>query len=459
MPITRILIASALMLGAMQAHASSDGTDSHCVVGKNRTLFNQCDYPVDVGFCVENPQQTKNFFDSSDAFKCPNGGLSTLQPGSEEGNILNGTVQWFACAVSKRGTGAWKYVPGAGYMGHCTSDKSIAASESPRAADDGLVRPGEPAVWSKATECNSWSPDGVYSWRELDPATNTLMCKGPLTSAARSATAQRYIDSRRAEAEAAQRKRDEAARAEQMQRDEAARAEQQFRTSLQAMNPGQLFARADELSTRGESTRAREVLRVLISRFPDHPLAATAARQIAGEFGGGPAGGAQAATRPANGLRDCEAMKQSVISTKVPPNASITASTETVMFMLKTTLDMIAASCPTEPGVTAAQIEAERKLRQQQYAAAESACNAVQSGGRRCVPQAHTATGVSSRPPVASASTGPSAQQGTTISYDPVTGRCLPEGDPRCSQLPGITTNRTRSGSSSSSGGGIRTAR
>lgn len=91
--------------------------------------------------------------------------------------------------------------------------------------------------------------------------------------------------------------------------------------------------------------------------------------------------------------QECEARKQLVISTKVPPNASITASTETVMFMTKTVLDMIASSCPTEPGVTPAQVAEERQLRQQQYAAAENTCNAVQSGGRRCVAQNHFGPG------------------------------------------------------------------
>ncbi|MCY1212370.1 hypothetical protein D9M72_241040 [compost metagenome] len=71
----------------------------------------------------------------------------------------------------------------------------------------------------------------------------------------------------------------------QRKREEALRAEQQFRTSLQTMNPGQLFARADELNAQGDKTRAREVQRALMSRFPDHPLTATAARQMAGEAG------------------------------------------------------------------------------------------------------------------------------------------------------------------------------
>ena len=55
-----------------------------------------------------------------------------------------------------------------------------------------------------------------------------------------------------------------------------------LRTDIAKMNAGQLFAKADELSSSGDSVKAREVLRALVSRFPDHPLAAQAASQMAG---------------------------------------------------------------------------------------------------------------------------------------------------------------------------------
>jgi len=262
-----------------------------------------------------------------------------------------------------------------------------------------------------------------------------------------------------AEAKAEQDKLLQAQEQERRKQEAAAQAEQQFRASLQAMNAGQLFARADELNVQGDRTRAREVQRVLMSRFPDHPLTATTARQITSESGGStaagggssPAGTANAAGRPAGtrlSSQTCEAMKQTVMTTRVPPNASVTASTETVMFMTKTVLDMIAGGCPTD-GTTPAQIEAERQERQRQYAAAESACNQVQSGGRRCVPQAHLSAGAVSKPPVASAANN--ARQ-SAVGYDPVTGRCLPVDSCECQQACGVPR-------SSSGGGGIRTAR
>ncbi len=55
-----------------------------------------------------------------------------------------------------------------------------------------------------------------------------------------------------------------------------------LRAEIAKMNVGQLFAKADELSSSGDSVKAREVLRALVIRFPDHPLAAQAAAQMAG---------------------------------------------------------------------------------------------------------------------------------------------------------------------------------
>jgi hypothetical protein len=78
-------------------------------------------------------------------------------------------------------------------------------------------------------------------------------------------------DERRRQAEAAE---------QQRQRDAKAAADKAYRDSLAQMNAGQLFAKADEFSSAGDTLKAREVLRALVSRFPDHALAATAATQM-----------------------------------------------------------------------------------------------------------------------------------------------------------------------------------
>lgn len=55
-----------------------------------------------------------------------------------------------------------------------------------------------------------------------------------------------------------------------------------FQDGLQRMNPGQLYALSDKLLAQGDQGKAREVLRTLIARFPDHALSATASQQLAG---------------------------------------------------------------------------------------------------------------------------------------------------------------------------------
>lgn len=124
------------------------------------------------------------------------------------------------------------------------------------------------------------------------------------------------VDVARAQVEAAtaareaaerQRREQEAARLAEEQRRaaEAAREQQAFRASLGTLNPGQLFNRADELQAAGNVARATEARRALIERFPNHPLAATAAQQIAGvppSSGSGTAPSAAASARPSGGM-------------------------------------------------------------------------------------------------------------------------------------------------------------
>lgn len=324
-------------------------------------------------------------------------------------------------------------------------------------------------AWSGETlEGKKYRADGTLSAQGRFDKTGLLV--GTAYDAAGVPTAVNVLAERESVARAAaaaeqQRTRDE----EQRKRAQAAQAEQQFRASLQTMNPGQLFARADEFNAQGDRDRAREVQRALMSRFPDHPLAATAARQMAGNTtsppatggGSGPAGTPLAANRPTGGRltnQECKAMEQSVIATKVPPNASVTAAMETVMFMTKTTIDMIDGDCPTSPGVTQSQVAEERKARLQQYKTAEQNCNAVQSGGHRCVARAHAAGAPVSNPPTPSSNA--SANRSVTISYDPVTGQCRPIGAPECCQLPNyFDAHIDCRVSRSSSGRGVRTAR
>lgn len=110
-----------------------------------------------------------------------------------------------------------------------------------------------------------------------------------------------------------------AARAEQTARDDAA-----FETSLAKLGPGQLFAKADELQAAGETEKARRMLRALIARFPDSPLAATAAQQLSGINGSAPAPRAMpagGATGGATGTIDCEGIMLRYMQ-KISPTAN-----------------------------------------------------------------------------------------------------------------------------------------
>ena len=99
-------------------------------------------------------------------------------------------------------------------------------------------------------------------------------------------------------ANAAQETRDRAAREAAAQRlAEEQRTAQAFRDSLGAMSAGQLFAKADELSSAGDKTKAREALRALVAKYPDHQLAVAAAQQMSGT-GGGNTASVASSTRP-----------------------------------------------------------------------------------------------------------------------------------------------------------------
>ena len=152
--ITRALALGSLLLGIvlpMPAQASEN--DSACVGQRNNTLYNKCNFSVDVWFCVVNPRQTKHFFDGSSHFECPNGGLSALGPGQEEGNILHGTVHWAACSTEHRATNRWRYVEGAGYKGFCIPEKgkSTQRQASP-SSDASLASPHGCEIMAKDLE-------------------------------------------------------------------------------------------------------------------------------------------------------------------------------------------------------------------------------------------------------------------------------------------------------------------
>lgn len=70
-------------------------------------------------------------------------------------------------------------------------------------------------------------------------------------------------------------------RRERAEREQAAaERERQFHAELQHANPGQLYALADQWREQGDADKARQALRAMVTRFPDHALTASAVSQL-----------------------------------------------------------------------------------------------------------------------------------------------------------------------------------
>lgn len=228
---------------------------------------------------------------------------------------------------------------------------------------------------------------------EFDPA-GKLVQKVDIPGDARRAVAERaqqlqaQQQKEEQEKRAAQdRTRAEQAALEQRRRDEAAAADAAYRQSLASMNPGQLFARADELASSGDRVRAREVLRTLVSRFPDHALAATAAQQLSAIANPGnsanAASSSQTGSQPVS-ARSCEdaLAKKEVEYTALnrrPLPQGATPGLKRVMWMTADTIKVIDAFCAGDP--KAAQQRAEMK---KVYDQAKTACEQMSVG--QCEP-------------------------------------------------------------------------
>lgn len=140
-------------------------------------------------------------------------------------------------------------------------------------AGNGVLYRPDGSMWQK----------GVFEKNELSVGKRFDTQGNVLAEVNKPLDEQRALESKQL-AEAAKLRAEQAAKlaAEQASREAAAAAERAYKASLDNMNAGQLFAKADEFSSAGNSAKAREVLRTLISRFPDHALAANAANQLSG---------------------------------------------------------------------------------------------------------------------------------------------------------------------------------
>jgi hypothetical protein len=106
-----------------------NSTNSNCVEVRGNSLANKCDQTLLIAFCVTNPQQTKNFFDGSDAMRCGSGGgLDNISAGKSHGLVLYGVIQYFACPYTDYYTPArmkTKLTPQGYYVGTCGNDGNL----------------------------------------------------------------------------------------------------------------------------------------------------------------------------------------------------------------------------------------------------------------------------------------------------------------------------------------------
>ncbi len=182
---------------------------------------------------------------------------------------------------------------------------------------------------------------------------------------------------------------------EQRKREAEAVAERAYRNSLNAMNAGQLFAKADELSAQGDSAKARETLRLLVSKFPDHALAAAAAQQMAtmsAASANSSSGGANNSSSSSGAVSNISAQsngggkcwdilakkdKEYEAINRRPVPQGATPGLMRVMWMTEDSIKVIDANCAGD--AKAAKYRAELETA---YNQAKTACGQLTAGGQ-----------------------------------------------------------------------------
>lgn len=110
-----------------------NSTNANCVELRGNTMANKCGHTLLIAFCVTQPQQTKNFFDGSEAMACgTGGGLDNIPAGKAHGLVLYGVIQYFACPYTDYYTPArmkTKLMPQGYFMGTCGNDGNLPAGK------------------------------------------------------------------------------------------------------------------------------------------------------------------------------------------------------------------------------------------------------------------------------------------------------------------------------------------
>lgn len=210
---------------------------------------------------------------------------------------------------------------------------------------------------------------------------------------------------RQAQARSAAERQAAADRIAAEQRAAAEKETAEFQAALKNRNAGQLFAYADELRAAGDTDKAREVLRTMLSRFPDHPLSVTAAQQLsamssAPSSPGGPSAtaayNAPPSARPnpasappttasgscANAEAEEERLGQQAYQSGQKFPGEVVRPMESLLWAVGGIVRMY-ESCPSHPNA-AAKLQTYRKL----YSDTMTTCSQLSSVGR-CTARLH----------------------------------------------------------------------
>lgn len=286
--------------------------------------------------------------------------------GNRDGEILQGK---FASGRMLEGVRIWN--DGTRFEG--TFDKNSAPERGKTFRADGTLK--EEGVF----EGNQLVVGKSYAVNGVDSVEVDKLKEREVAAAAARATEEK----RRQETEA--QKQAELKR----KRDDQVAADQAYRDSLRSMNPGQLFSKADELASNGEREKARDVLRALVSRFPDHPLATQAALQMSGggaskTSNSGNSGSSGSNVQPSGSGGACwdiiaKKDKEYEALNRKPMPAGATPPLMRIMWMTADLMQVIDSHCAGD-----AKAAKYRSELQNSYKQAKTACEQMSTGG--CTP-------------------------------------------------------------------------
>ncbi len=173
------------------------------------------------------------------------------------------------------------------------------------------------------------------------------------------ATLTTLSDERRATQAKIEREQAETKRLAIERQNRESKTKQENEARIARMNPGELYAYADELSSGGKPEDAKKIYRMLLSKYPNHALAANAAQALSsgGNFSRSEASNTNAGEPKGNVPRgDCEQLIETQENEFLAINkrqlTGMTEGLERVMWMTSQRILIIDQNCPNNKKYT-----------------------------------------------------------------------------------------------------------